>query len=122
MDKTVLVVDDSADYRMLVCLNLKKMGFNTLSAADGREGFAILEENPDIRIVLTDIHMPVEDGFCLLHRVRRLTRHVRVLLMSGDVSREQLDRCSDRPDGFFQKPINLAELADVLRMAPKSLH
>ena len=62
----VLVVDDSRAFRAYLCSLLRQHGYATLSAADGIEGLEVLQANPDIRLVITDLqhaaHGRSDDG------------------------------------------------------------
>lgn len=89
--KTVLVVDDSATIRKLVSAKLEKHGHKVVTAVDGMDALAKLEEIvPDL--ILLDITMPRLDGYqvCKLIRANENTRFVPVVLISGK-------------DGFFDK-------------------
>ena len=58
---TVLVVDDSADTRAVLCRTLEGNGYRVVEAADGRQAVeAALRECPDL--ILMDMNMPVMDG------------------------------------------------------------
>lgn len=67
---TVLVVDDQHTVRELQRSILSGAGYSVLTARDGREALDVLEHQPDVRLVLTDIEMPVLDGFGLLLALR----------------------------------------------------
>lgn len=70
MDKTVLIVDDSATMRQQVRLALTGAGFNTLEAADGVEGFQAIAEREDIAAVVCDVNMPRMGGLEMLQLVK----------------------------------------------------
>ena len=64
MSRRVLVVDDSELSRALIQRMLQRQGFDVLTAADGAEGAVLaLREHPDA--VVTDLEMPVMDGYQL---------------------------------------------------------
>lgn len=67
----VMVVDDSSTSRKHLALLLKIQRFIVLEARHGKEALKHLEENPDIKLVLTDYNMPVMDGFELISRIRQ---------------------------------------------------
>ncbi|QJB55816.1 diguanylate cyclase [Pseudodesulfovibrio sp. zrk46] len=66
----VLVVDDSRTLRDSVAMLLRTQLFQVLEAGDGVEALEVLEENPDIKLVLTDYDMPRMDGFDLIRKIR----------------------------------------------------
>jgi len=66
----VLVVDDQFTVRELQRTILTGAGYAVLTARDGREALEQLEHDPEVRLVLTDVEMPVMDGFGLLLALR----------------------------------------------------
>jgi two-component system chemotaxis sensor kinase CheA len=66
----VLVVDDQFTVRELQRTILTGAGYSVLTARDGREAIEQLEQDPSVRLVLTDVEMPVMDGFALLLALR----------------------------------------------------
>ena len=66
----ILVVDDDASHRTLICDALEEMGYRTEQAANGREALDLLEgEMP--QAVLLDLRMPVMSGWELLDRLQQ---------------------------------------------------
>lgn len=70
-NKTILVVDDSADAREVLRRTLALAGYRVIEATDGREAVEIVgRECPDL--ILMDLNMPVMDGFAATERIRQL--------------------------------------------------
>ncbi len=67
----VLIVDDSKTQRALVGSLLQHHNFVTLEAEDGQQALDVIEQNPDIRLVITDHEMPVMDGIRFVAELRR---------------------------------------------------
>ena len=66
----VMVVEDDADTRALLCRNLEKDGWAVHEAADGQQALAAMREvTPEL--ILLDLMMPVMDGFQFLHELRQ---------------------------------------------------
>lgn len=85
-----LVIDDDAQVRELVCVVLKRAGYDIVSAKDGREGLEACSANrPDV--VITDIFMPHQDGIDVLREIKSLPTPPRVVVISGGSPRMQLD-------------------------------
>jgi two-component system chemotaxis sensor kinase CheA/two-component system sensor histidine kinase and response regulator WspE len=85
--KRVLVVDDSPTVREVVSEILADGGLEVKVAADGRIAWQMLEEElPDL--VMTDLEMPVMDGFELLQRIRARWKHLPVVMLTTRGSAE----------------------------------
>ncbi len=61
--KKVLVLEDEANIRSFVVINLKRAGYETIEAENGEEALEQLRLNPDVRVALLDIMPPDMDGF-----------------------------------------------------------
>jgi CheY-like chemotaxis protein len=89
--RTILVVDDSPTVRKLISGKLEKSGHSVVSAVDGMDALAKINEViPDL--ILLDITMPRLDGYqvCKLIRNNDLTKDIPIVMISGK-------------DGFFDK-------------------
>jgi diguanylate cyclase (GGDEF)-like protein len=84
----VLVVGNSADYRTLVSELLYVRQFRVLNATDGKGALAILEQYPEINLVITDFNMPGMDGCSLCQKIREKFRQDRLAII-GFVSKNE---------------------------------
>ncbi|MGH7580403.1 MAG: response regulator [Gemmatimonadales bacterium] len=80
---TVLVVDDDRGVRRLTARMLRAEGFRVLEAESGTEALRLLESEPDVRLVVTDIVMPEMHGLELADQAQARLPDLRVLLMTG---------------------------------------
>ena len=82
----ILMVDDEEDLELLVRQRfrrrIRKGEFEFLFAHNGKEALAKLDENPDIRLVLSDINMPVMDGLTLLGQLESFNPEIRAVIIS----------------------------------------
>jgi two-component system chemotaxis response regulator CheY len=85
MGKTVLIVDDSDLVRRILGFTLKKEGFNTLFAEDGKEALSHLDGR-DISLIVSDLNMPVMGGLEMIKEVREMEnyRFMPVVLFVSD--------------------------------------
>ncbi|MBI5056048.1 MAG: response regulator [Nitrospirae bacterium] len=82
-NKTVLVVDDDADIRDSILLNLSESGdYNVDVCGSAEEAMARIRED-NIDVVLTDVVMPEVSGIELLERIHDFNRQLPVILMTG---------------------------------------
>jgi CheY-like chemotaxis protein len=80
----ILLVEDDALLRLGACAVLMDAGYEVLEAANADEAIRVLETEPDIGLMVSDIQMPGPiDGVKLAHAVRRRWPPVEVLLTSG---------------------------------------
>ena len=120
MGRRVLVVDDDAVIRQLICLNLELEGFEVHTAVDGADALEkVREVHPDV--VTLDIMMPNLDGWETAARLREdpETAYVKVVLLSARA--QEADRKRGHGlgvDGYLTKPFDPDELvAEVRRLA-----
>lgn len=70
-DIKVMIVDDSMATRSQIRALLQHQMFKVIMAAHGEEALVFLEDNPDIKLILTDFQMPVINGVELTKEVRK---------------------------------------------------
>ena len=110
--RTVLVVDDSASIRAMIEKALEGAGFNVISAEDGQKALELLGKYaPDM--ILSDLHMPVLDGYGLcktVHADRKLSQ-IPFIIMSSDGDRATMRRLLQYgASAYLVKPFNIDQL------------
>jgi CheY-like chemotaxis protein len=107
----VLVVDDELDARELVAAVLGKCGAQVRCAASVQEGMEqIHARRPDA--ILSDIGLPVEDGYALIRRLREIDADLPVAALTAYAGAEDQRRALAAGfDAFVTKPVEPAELA-----------
>ena len=121
---TILVVDDEAPVRAVASEMLKRLGFEVVTACNGREAIEICgREPPCFRAILLDLTMPELDGAEVVEVLRKVGRDIPVVLMSGYGEQDALGRFgSDAIAGFLQKPFRPEELKERLGQALARSH
>ena len=100
--------------RMVAIDALEDNGFSILEAGDAREALKLLETEPGISLIFTDINMPGDmDGLDLAEEVARRWPDIEIIVTSGGV---QLDP-ADVPDSgkFLSKPYGMDELVRLVK-------
>ena len=119
--KSVIVVDDDDDTREYL-RNLLRDRYNVTACADAKSAWnAVSETLPDA--VVTDLVMPGESGSDLCARIRanEATRHIPVLILTGQNSVEEEQAASDSgADKFLSKPISVELLLSSIAQAISS--
>jgi len=105
----VLLVDDDDAVRLVVADFLADLGLPVLVACDATEAIALLEQNPSIALLLSDIRMAGLSGIDLAEQAARLRPQLRIVLMSGYFLPQPVAR------RFLRKPFRLTELETVVR-------
>ncbi|WP_339760007.1 response regulator [uncultured Sulfitobacter sp.] len=117
MSISILTIDDSRTMRDLLRLTLEEAGFFVTTAEDGADGVQKLTDvNPDV--IITDINMPVMDGFEFIETVRGSGRNasVPILVLSTENSAELKDRARTvGATGWIVKPFNDTRLVSAIR-------
>jgi CheY-like chemotaxis protein len=114
--RSVLLVDDNAQFRMIVELNLKRLGYDVSNAGSGEEAIEIATRNKDIQLLITDFEMPGMNGSELVRKIRGIRPRVKVLAISGFPPRVVGGiNVANRPDHFLQKPFRPAELDERIK-------
>lgn len=112
---TILVADDDANIRELVCLFLKNDGFTTVEGADGKEALTIYGETP-VDLVVLDIMMPVMDGWALCKELRRANPDLPLLMLTArGETWEKVKGFELGTDDYLTKPFDPLELTARVR-------
>ena len=118
MSLNVLIVDDSSVMRSVVKKVLNLSGFELgelYEAGDGREALDRLDEHW-IDVVLTDINMPVMDGFELLRHMKDddTTKSIPVIIISTEVRDEKIEEILGLgAAGYITKPFKPEDIRDI---------
>ncbi|MBL4636181.1 MAG: response regulator [Kofleriaceae bacterium] len=103
--KTVLVVEDSELTRDMIVASLNRLGFQTIEVADGQDAAIWLRGNiPDV--VMTDLDMPVMDGYALMKQMRadsRLSSVPIVVCSTRDSAAEKARAADAGANAYLQK-------------------
>jgi CheY-like chemotaxis protein len=118
----ILLVEDDAAIREALNEVLVDLGYEVVSASDGRRGLTLAAEQPVPCPILLDWRMPVLDGPEFLARLRELPRgkEFPVILSTADRS-ATVAAVGDQVAGVLSKPFDLEALLAVLeRVLPRS--
>ncbi|HKR26731.1 MAG TPA: response regulator, partial [Acidobacteriaceae bacterium] len=124
-----LVVDDNATNRRILENMLERSGMEALTAANGEEALAVLvhaeAHGAPVRLLLTDMHMPVMDGITLVERIRlqpNLSMPV-IMMLTSTARGMDLERCRRLQIAVcLYKPIRRDELLAGIRRALNGEH
>ena len=111
-----MVVDDSEDIRELLRVQLTRLGYRVVEAADGREAVeAVRKERP--ALILMDLTMPVLDGFEATRLIRRMEGARGVVILAFTALGSGASRAGALAagcDDFVRKHLGMNELSALL--------
>jgi hypothetical protein len=110
--ETILLVEDEAPVRDLVCRVLESAGYVVLAASLPSEAERLLEENANVSLLLSDVVMPEMSGYDLAARISKQRPDVRRLFISGYAPRMQPIH-----GPLLKKPFAPEQLARAVRAA-----
>ena len=117
--RTVLLVDDDARNIFALSSVLERRGMHVLTATTGAEAIRLVEETPDLAIVLMDIMMPEMDGYQTTARIRENPkfRRLPILALTAKAMKGDREKCLDAgASDYLAKPVNTEQLLSALRM------
>jgi CheY-like chemotaxis protein len=107
----VLLVDDEETVRGLGREMLQELGFEAITADDGREALKLFKNNPAINLVILDLTMPHMDGEQCFRELRQIRPDIKVIISSGYNEQEVTQKFVGKGlAGFIQKPYKLSVL------------
>lgn len=111
----ILVVDDEPDLELLVTQKFRRRiragEYAFLFARDGEEALSLLQVEPDVDVILSDINMPRMDGLTLLERLQELSVMLRTVIVSAYGDMKNIRTAMNRGAfDFVTKPIDFDDL------------
>lgn len=113
---TVLLADDENTVLEMCREMLQLLGFDVLTALDGKEAVELYKKNQEkISCVILDLTMPNMDGEEAFDEIKKINSKVKILISSGYGERQILQRFNSKSlAAFIQKPYNLEGLKEIL--------
>ena len=109
--KKVLVLEDEANIRSFVVINLKRAGDEAVEAENGEMALEQLRRNPDIKVALLDVMLPGIDGFEVCRRIRATDKKIGIIMLTART--QEMDKVTGLmtgADDYVTKPFSPAEL------------
>jgi CheY-like chemotaxis protein len=115
--ETILLVDDETTIIDVCNEMLSSLGYNILTAGNGRDAIKIYEANQDkIDLVILDMIMPGFSGGETFDSLKSINPEVEVMLSTGYIISDQIKSLMSKGcRGFIQKPFRMEELSEKIR-------
>ena len=105
----ILLVDDDDDVRETSADMLEELGYEVIQASSGQEALDVLDNRPELEVMVTDIRMPGMSGLELSDIARGRRRDLKIILISGYFLPRPIQR------RFLQKPFRTHELDQAIQ-------
>ena len=117
MYKKILIVEDEDELRKNIARLVKILGFIPDEAPNGEEAYTKIVEN-EYDLVISDIKMPVMDGYNLLLKVRNneMKKHIQFIFLTSTIELNDIRKAMILgADDYVTKPFDNQELAKTIR-------
>jgi CheY-like chemotaxis protein len=110
----ILIIDDSSYQRRLIRRFIEAKGYQTIEAANGRDGLEMITTHtPDC--VLLDLIMPETSGFDLLETLLKQGARIPVVVITADVQTSTHRQCKELgAAAIINKPVDSEQLFKVI--------
>lgn len=118
-EKKVLVVDDDMRTTFALSRLLSEHGMKAEKAENGMRALKLLEEQPDVDIVLMDIMMPMMDGYEAMRLIRKQEkfRKLPIIALTAKAMPEDRQKClAAGANDYLQKPVDQERLFSMMRV------
>jgi CheY-like chemotaxis protein len=110
--RTILLIDDVEENRVILKLRLEKEGFVVITARNGEEGLQELEKEK-FNLIFLDINMPVMDGHTFLKMVKADPRYAKIpiiIITALDETGAVIKTMRAGACGYLTKPFNMDQI------------
>ncbi len=117
--RKVLVVDDDARNIFALTTVLENQDMEVLSATNGRQAIKLLQNTPDLSVVLMDIMMPEMDGYATMRQIRKdpALRSLPIVALTAKAMKGDREKCLEAgASDYVAKPVNTDQLLSLLRV------
>jgi HAMP domain-containing protein/CheY-like chemotaxis protein/signal transduction histidine kinase len=117
--RKVLVVDDDVRNIFALTTVLENQEMEVVSATNGRQAIEIIQNTPDLSVVLMDIMMPEMDGYETMREIRKDSqfRTLPILALTAKAMKGDREKCLQAgASDYIAKPVNTDQLLSLLRV------
>jgi signal transduction histidine kinase/CheY-like chemotaxis protein len=117
--KKVLIVDDDMRNTFALMTVLEDKNMEVVVAENGKEALELLDENPDILMILMDIMMPEMDGYETMQHIRKQERfrHLPIIALTAKAMKGDKAKCIEAgANDYLSKPVDTDKLLSLMRV------
>ena len=111
----LLFVEDEEDLMEIITDTLNKLEANFLSARNGEEALAVIEKNSDIDLIITDLNMPVMNGFSMAKELLKKGNKIPIIVMSAHTETDYIENAKELGiKDYLLKPFDFIKFIDLV--------
>lgn len=111
----LLFVEDEDDLINIITDTLNKLEANFLTAQNGQEALDIIEKNPDLDAVITDINMPIMNGLEMIKILKETNPNLPIIIMSAHTEIEYIDKAKEYGvKDYLLKPFDFMKFIELI--------
>ncbi|QNF29699.1 ATP-binding protein [Metabacillus elymi] len=117
--KKILIVDDDMRNIFAITTALEKKQMEIVFAENGKSGLIVLQENPDIDLILMDIMMPEMDGYETIRIIRKKSEYedIPIIALTAKAMKIDKDKCIEAgASDYISKPVFLDQLFSLMKV------
>jgi HAMP domain-containing protein/CheY-like chemotaxis protein len=118
-NKQVLIVDDDVRNIFALTSMLERYQMQVIYAENGREGITLLQNQPDVDVVLMDVMMPEMDGYETMQAIRQIEqfRNLPIIALTAKAMKGDREKCIEAgASDYITKPVDTEQLLSLLRV------
>jgi len=116
----VLIVDDEEAIRKLLKARFEREGLTVMTANDAAEAGAVLAQNRNISLIVSDVKMPGKDGITFTKEVKEQHKGLKVIVMTGHGEKSTaIQALRIGASDYLEKPFDMEEMTHAVNRALK---
>lgn len=111
----IIAEDDETNFYYLNAVLIRETGAKILHASNGIEAIDLFKANPDVKLILMDIKMPLMDGFEATRQIKLIDKDVHIIAITAYAMSGDEDRIMDAGfNGYLSKPLTKKNLLETI--------
>ncbi|WP_424689287.1 MAG: response regulator transcription factor [Halarcobacter ebronensis] len=111
----LLFVEDEDDLIEIISDTLDKLDTNYLTAKNGEEALKLVEKNPDLSMIITDINMPVMNGLEMIEELKQKDINLPIIVMSAHTELEYINKAKELGvNDYLLKPFDFIKFINLI--------
>lgn len=111
----LLFVEDEKDLLLIISDTLDKLQTKYLTAGNGEEAIKIIDKNPDLSAIITDINMPIMNGLEMIEKLNQQNVNIPIIVMSAHTEIEYINKAKELGvDDYLLKPFDFVKFINLI--------